>query len=170
MKLERILPFARTLLKTAIEEGDHVIDATLGNGHDTLYLAKLVGETGHVYGFDIQDEAIDQTKLKLEEKAILDRVTLFKSSHEHVETHIPIEKHGTIAAAIFNLGYLPGGDKTIVTKPDSTIAAIEQLLHIMKKEAIIVIVIYHGHEEGQIERDVLLHYVKELDQNRAHVL
>ncbi|MGG3887751.1 class I SAM-dependent methyltransferase [Metabacillus fastidiosus] len=170
MKLERILPFARTLLKTAVEEGDHVVDATLGNGHDTLYLAELVGENGHVYGFDIQEEAIQETKLKLEEKNITDRVTLFQCSHEHIESSIPAANHGTIAAAIFNLGYLPGGNKTIVTKPDSTIAAVSQLLHIMKKEAIIVIVIYHGHEEGQIERDALLQYVTDIDQTTAHVL
>ena len=68
---------------------------------------------------------------------------------------IPFEYHGKITGAIFNLGYLPGGDKTIVTKPETTISAIEQLFTIMAPEGIIVLVIYHGHPEGAVERDML---------------
>jgi len=170
MKLDRILPYARKLLQIAVEKGSIVVDGTVGNGHDTLFLANLVGEDGHVYGFDIQLEAIENTTAKLKEHHVFDRVTLVNQSHSQLMNCIPEPVHGKIAAAIFNLGYLPGGDKQIVTQPDSTISAIEQLLKIMAPEGIIVVVIYHGHEEGAFERDCLLAYVKTIDQQMAHVL
>lgn len=170
MKLERILPFARTLLERAISPGDVVVDATLGNGHDTLYLAKLVGETGHVYGFDIQEEAILATKKRLEEVNLSERITLFHSGHESLKLKIPVEHHGKLTAAIFNLGYLPGGDKSIVTKPETTVSAIGQLLELLAVEGVIILVIYHGHEEGALERDYLLQFVETIDQQKAHVL
>lgn len=170
MKLDGILPFARSLLKKAIKEGDVAIDCTVGNGHDTVYLATLVGSTGKVIGFDIQETAIQQTTERLHANNLLERVALFKQGHEHMNKVIDQKYVGKIGGAIFNLGYLPGSDKTIVTKPKTTIAAIEQLLDIMATEGVIVLVIYHGHEEGAIERDILLQYVKKLDQQHVHVL
>lgn len=170
MKLKQILPFARSLLETAVIPGDIAVDATLGNGHDTLFLANLVGENGHVYGFDIQEEAVLNSRNRLAEKNLLNRVTFFNKGHEQISKCIPDEHYGKVSAAIFNLGYLPGGDKSIVTKPETTISAIEQLLYMMKPEAIIVLVIYHGHPEGAIERDRLLEFVKSIDQKHAHVL
>jgi 16S rRNA C1402 N4-methylase RsmH len=170
MKLQRILPFAKHLLHTVIEEGDIVVDATIGNGHDTVFLAKLVGSEGHVYGFDIQEDAIINTINRLESEQLDKHVTVVKKGHQHIKSTVPAQLHGTVAGAIFNLGYLPGGDKTIVTVPDTTISAIDQLLDIMKPEGVIVIVIYHGHEEGQIERDELMNYVNMIDPSVAHVL
>lgn len=170
MKLERVLPFSRTLLKNAVKSGDIAVDATIGNGHDTLLLAQLVGEHGKVYGFDIQEEAISHTKERLKEHTLLDRVELFQKGHEDVQTLIPSTYHGKITGAIFNLGYLPGGDKSIVTRPATTISAIKQLIGMLAPEGIIVLVIYHGHEEGALERDELLSFVQELDQQLVHVL
>ncbi|WP_449537324.1 class I SAM-dependent methyltransferase [Ferdinandcohnia sp. Marseille-Q9671] len=170
MKLERILPFSRKLLQLAISEGDFVVDATVGNGHDTLMLAGLVGDNGQVFGYDIQVEAIESTATRLEEHKVKHRVTLFHQSHDQLMSSIPQDAHGKISGAVFNLGYLPGGKKEIVTKPTSTIEAIEQLLTIMKPEGIIVVVVYHGHEEGAVERDRLLEYCSTLDQKKAHVL
>ncbi|MED3549013.1 class I SAM-dependent methyltransferase [Cytobacillus praedii] len=170
MKLDGILPFARKLIDKAVSPGDCVVDATLGNGHDTLFLAHLIGEAGLVYGFDIQEEAVSTTKKRLLEEKLGDRVQLFHKGHEHIFTSIPKSHHGKLKAAIFNLGYLPGGDKTIVTTPGTTISAIEQLLEIMSPEGIIVLVIYHGHQEGALERDALLQFVKQLDQRAAHVM
>ncbi|MBU8879832.1 methyltransferase domain-containing protein [Bacillus sp. FJAT-29790] len=170
MKLERILPFARQLLEKAVSQGDIVVDATMGNGHDTLFFAHLTGQSGMVYGFDIQEEAVLKTQKRLAENGLSDRVTLFHKGHEHILASIPPIHHGKITAAIFNLGYLPGSDKAIVTMPATTISAIEQLLEIMAPEGIIVLVIYHGHEEGAVERDKLLQYVKQLDQKAVHVL
>lgn len=170
MKLERILPFARELLENAVQPGDVVVDATLGKGNDTLFLANLVGDSGHVYGFDIQEEAILATKNRLAEHNVLERAILIHKGHEQMIHSVPSIHHGKITGAIFNLGYLPGSDKSIVTKSHTTIAAIEQLLEIMAPEGIIVLVIYHGHPEGAIERDDLLQFVKNLDQAKAHVL
>ncbi|WP_433743876.1 class I SAM-dependent methyltransferase [Falsibacillus pallidus] len=170
MKLERVLPFARALLQQAVAEGDIAVDATIGNGHDTLFLSQLVGENGRVYGFDVQESAVLATREKLEEHQLVHRVTLFQKGHEHVMNSLPPVHHGRIAGAVFNLGYLPGGDKTIVTRPRTTISAIDQLISMLKPEGIIVLVIYHGHREGAVERDYLLRYVKDLDQNDVHVL
>lgn len=170
MKLQRILPFTKSILNSCIAEGDFVVDATIGNGHDTLFLAELVGESGRVFGFDIQESAIKETTTRLNQHELMQRVTLFHQGHEHITACIPDEVHGQISAAIFNLGYLPGGEKEIVTKPNSTIHAIQQLLDIMKSEAVIIIVIYQGHKEGQIEKESLLDYVTTLDQKRALVI
>lgn len=170
MKLEGILPFARTLLKKAVQSGDSVVDATIGNGHDTLFLAELVGESGHVFGFDIQEDAIEQTKNRLSQQGFTENTSLFHRGHEHILTNIPTSIHGKITGAIFNLGYLPGGDKSVVTTAKTTIMAIEQLLEIMAKEGLIVLVIYHGHLEGAVERDELLPFVQQLDQKKVHVL
>lgn len=170
MKLDRILPFAKNLLSKAVKSGEIVVDATLGNGHDTVFLAELVGETGRVYGFDVQKEAIAATTSRLAEKRLIERATLFHDGHEKLADLIPEQHHGKVTGAIFNLGYLPGSDKSIVTKPETTIAAIGQLLSIMAPEGIIVLVIYHGHEAGAVERDSLLQFCRELDQQMAHVM
>jgi len=170
MKLDRVLPFSKKIMEKAVTEGDIVIDATVGNGHDTVFLAEIVGPTGHVFGYDIQENAVSNTKQKLLNKQLLERVTLFQTSHSNIIQTIPERYHGSIAGAMFNLGYLPGGNKDIVTKPHSTIEAIRQILSILKSEGVIVLVIYHGHEEGKIERDTILEFVKQLDQNKAHVL
>lgn len=170
MKLIRILPFAKQLIQSAVEKGDTVIDATIGNGHDTVFLAELVGEKGHVFGFDIQEDAINKTAERLMKAELKERVTLHQLGHQHLRSTIPDNLHGSISGAIFNLGYLPGGDTTIVTIPDTTISAIEQLLEIIKPEGIIVIVIYHGHKEGQVERDNLMKFVQAINPSIAHVL
>jgi 16S rRNA C1402 N4-methylase RsmH len=168
MKLERILPFARILLEKTVGPGEIAVDATVGNGHDTVFLANLVGEYGHVYGFDIQSAAIKKTTQHLEEKGFSGRVTLFETGHEHVTECLPAGSN--IAGAIFNLGYLPGGNKEIVTIPSSTISALEQILSMLKVEGILVLVIYHGHPEGAIERDHLMQFVEQIDQMEAYVL
>lgn len=170
MKLHRILPFARLLLENAVQPGDIVVDGTMGNGFDTAFLARIIGENGHVYAFDIQSEAIQNTTVRLATEQLLDRCTLFHAGHEQLNSLIPVHETRKMTGAIFNLGYLPGGDKSITTHGSTTISAIEQLLHLMAPEGIIVLVIYHGHPEGEAERDELLEYVKNIPQDKAHVL
>ena len=169
MKLQSILTFAHSLLKKAIQDGDIAIDATVGNGHDTVFLCNLVGERGHVYGFDIQKEAISRTTERLQVEETPNRATLFDIGHEQLIHQIPTHDFPKIKGAIFNLGYLPKGDKSIVTKGNTTISAVEQLLSIMPKEAVIILVVYHGHPEGKLERDQLMDYVTTIDQKQAHV-
>jgi len=165
MKLLRVLPFAKYLLSETVEVGETVVDATAGNGNDTLFLAEHVGENGHVYAFDIQQAALDSTAERLGE--LNERVSLILDSHDNVENYVD----GRIGGAVFNLGYLPNSeDLTIVTKPDTTIKAIHTLLGMLKKGGIIAVSVYDGHEGGSEERDALLAYVKSLHQADIHVI
>ncbi|MBD0408331.1 class I SAM-dependent methyltransferase [Bacillus sp. 1021] len=169
MTLMHILPFSKELLKSAAQEGDITVDATMGNGHDTYFLAGLVGETGHVHAFDIQADALAKTKERLG-AAFSPRVTLHHKSHDQIKASLPKEAHGHVACAVFNLGYLPGGDKSITTNGRSTISAIEQLLELLKENGLIVLVVYHGHPEGKTEKNALLKYCENLDQEKVRVL
>lgn len=166
MKLKRILPFAKELLASVIEPGDTVVDATAGNGHDTLFLANLVGESGNVFAFDVQKEAIEATAAKLEQSNANKQVTLIHDGHENISTYVQNE----VSAAIFNLGYLPGSNHEVVTRGESTIRAIESLLNSLKVGGLIVLVVYHGHGGGKEEKDALLTFVQQLPQSYAHVL
>jgi 16S rRNA C1402 N4-methylase RsmH len=170
MKVEGVLPFARTLLRTCCGQGDIVIDATCGNGNDTLFLSRLVGENGHVFAFDIQKLAIENSKQRLADNNADQNVTFIHASHDEIMERLRSTVFEKAAGAIFNLGYLPGSDKSITTTGSSTIRAIEQLLQLLKPEGIIVLVIYHGHEEGKSEKELVMDYVKNLDQKQAHVL
>ncbi|MGG1575496.1 class I SAM-dependent methyltransferase [Fictibacillus sp. NRS-1165] len=170
MRIQGILPFARTLLESAASKGSAVIDATCGNGHDTLFLSRLVGSEGTVFGFDIQEEAIVNTRKRLLEQKAEDNVTLFHTGHHQMKMHIPGSFYGKIDAAVFNLGYLPGGDKEIVTKGESTIQALNQLFDLLAPGGMAVLVIYHGHPEGKTEKEAVMEYVRSLDQQKAHVL
>ncbi|MBU9713765.1 tRNA (mnm(5)s(2)U34)-methyltransferase [Evansella tamaricis] len=170
MNLTGILPFARMLLERCVPKGGVVIDGTAGNGHDTVFLAKLVGECGTVYSFDIQKDAIDATTNRIHEHGYMNRVKVIHDGHENVEKHLQTEHHFLINGAIFNLGYLPGSDKTIITTPETTISSIEQILPHLKPGGIIVLVVYHGHPAGAVERDELLPFVRSLAQEKYHVL
>lgn len=170
MKLAGILPFARELLQKSISEGGIAVDATAGKGNDTAFLAKLVGEFGVVYSFDVQAQAIEATKTLLQENHLEKQVNLIHDGHENLLSHLSSSHYENIDGAIFNLGYLPGSDKSIATSATTTIDAIEQLLKHLKKEGIIVLVIYHGHEEGKREKDHLLPFVKSIPQESFHVM
>ena len=166
MKLQRVLQYAQHLLATSVTNGDTVIDATAGNGHDTLFLANLVGDQGHVFAFDVQQQAIEATSKRLNEANVRHRATLILDGHENILNYISTP----VAAAIFNLGYLPGSNHEIITKPNTTIQAIESILSLLKVEGIIVLVIYHGHDGGKMERDEVINYVSNLPQKYFHVL
>ncbi|MFS0766125.1 class I SAM-dependent methyltransferase [Peribacillus phoenicis] len=170
MKLDRILPFARILLEKAVHPGDITIDCTMGNSFDTVFLAGLTGENGHVYSFDIQKEAIQTTAAKLKAENLQECCTLIHDGHQHLSKYIGKEHSGKVTGAIFNLGYLPGGDKSIITQADTTISAIEQLFELLAPEGIIILVIYHGHPGGSAERDALMDYVQNFPQQKAHIL
>ncbi|MFN2747537.1 MULTISPECIES: tRNA (mnm(5)s(2)U34)-methyltransferase [Bacillus] len=169
MTLKNILPYSKELLKSAAGEGDIVIDATMGNGHDTYFLAELVGESGHVYAFDIQESALEKTAERLGQ-TYGKRVTLFQKSHDELISALPSEAFGRVAAAVFNLGYLPGGDKSVTTKSESTISSIRQLLEVLQEGGLIVLVVYHGHPEGKREKSDLLDFCASIDQDAARVL
>lgn len=130
--LKGILNYAHYLLEEAIQSGENVIDATCGNGNDTLFLSRLVGENGHVYAFDIQDQAIANTR-KVLINHNCSNVSLIHDSHEKILDYFPRDNKKEIAGAIFNLGYLPRSDKTVITTPDSTVTAVDAILNRLKK-------------------------------------
>ena len=163
--LTRVLPFSKQLLHLAITAGDTVIDATVGNGHDTLFLAECVGDLGHVFGFDVQEAAINKTQTKLNESAIKN-VSLILDGHQNVLNYVDHE----ISAAIFNLGYLPGSDQTITTQGTTTWKAVLDILQLLKKNGLIILVVYHGHEEGKIERHFIEEHINSLDSKATQVL
>lgn len=163
MTLMRVLPFTKFLLEQAVTKGDRVIDATAGNGHDTLFLAQLTGELGKVYAFDIQQNAVLATRGRVKD---YNNVEVILDSHTKITEYVTEQ----IAAAVFNLGYLPKGDHSIITKPDTTIAAISQCLDLLKPNGVIVIVIYSGHEGGSEERDAVVEFVTQLPQTKYDVM
>lgn len=163
--IKRILDFSHHLLTESVQKGETVIDATCGNGFDTLFLSDLVGKAGKVLAFDIQKQAIQNTK-KLLDKNSSTNVSLFHDSHASMDHYL----QGKIGGAIFNLGYLPGSDKSIITKGKSTIAALATVLHALKKDRLAVLVVYYGHAGGNQEKDALLTYVTKLDQRNFSVL
>ena len=167
MILKRMLPFSKELLERACQKGDIVIDATMGNGHDTLYLADLVGKEGQVFAFDVQEEALKQTSKRLGEQ--YPYVHLIHDGHEKLANPLPTDVYGHISGAVFNLGYLPGGDKTVTTHAHTTIEAIKQLIDWLKPGGLIVLVIYHGHPEGK-KKKVLLDYCRSLHHEEVQVL
>ncbi|MFD1020568.1 class I SAM-dependent methyltransferase [Thalassobacillus hwangdonensis] len=169
MGFMKILEYSHQLLAEVIKRGDVVVDGTCGNGHDTLFLSELVGPSGVVYGFDIQEEAIENTKEKLN-NASFSNVQLFHDSHAKADTLITEDHALRMKGAIFNLGYLPGSDKSIVTTPDSTLTALQSLLYMLQSGGRIVLVVYHGHEGGTEEKDALLEMVENLDQKHYDVL
>lgn len=166
--LKTALRFSHELLEEVIELGDTVVDATMGNGNDTLFLAKLVGETGLVYGFDVQEQALENTTERLEKENSFSQAKLLLQGHETIEiTLLPDEK---VKAAVFNLGYLPKGDKSVVTNELTTIRALEALLLRLEKSGRIVLVIYDGHDEGKIEKEEILNFVSKIEQEKFSVL
>ena len=153
--MKKPLEMAHDFLAQVITKDDVVVDATMGNGHDTLFLAKLAKQ---VYAFDIQEKALEKTSQRLQE-AGLTNVELLLQGHETVDQFVT-----EVKAAIFNLGYLPSADKNIITKPQTTIEALEKLCRKLIKGGRIAIMIYYGHEGGDIERDAVMDFVSQLPQ------
>ena len=162
--LKRVLPQAKALAEVIIQEGDAVVDATCGNGHDTKFLAGLVGAEGKVYSFDIQAEAIENARTLCSGH---DNIEFILDSHGDVDRYTGDR---ALKAAMFNLGYLPKGDKSITTTPDSTILAIQKLFDRLVDGGRIIIVVYHGHPGGKVERDVLMEQLSQWSQKEAQVL
>lgn len=153
--MKRPLEMAHDFLAQVITKEDIVVDATMGNGYDTLFLANLAKQ---VYAFDIQEQALEKTSQRLQE-AGLTNVELILQGHETVDQFVK-----EVKAAIFNLGYLPSADKNIITKPQTTIEALDKLCQMLVKSGRIAIMIYYGHEGGDIERDAVMDFISQLPQ------
>lgn len=156
---ESILNKTKQLILNNIKNNDLVVDATIGNGHDTLFLSKLVTK-GFIFGFDIQKSAINNTKNLLDCNNI-NNYQLFLENHQNI-ANVLDEYKNKISLIVFNLGYLPGGDKMITTNHKSTIKAIKGSLSLLNNKGIILINVYPGHDEGFKEHQALEKYLKEL--------
>lgn len=151
----RPLQMAHAFLAEVVTKEDTVVDATMGNGHDTLFLAKLAKQ---VYAFDIQEQAVEKTRQRLAE-AGLDNVQLILAGHEMLDQYTD-----HFNAAIFNLGYLPSADKSVITRPDTTLEALKKVCRGLEKGGRAAIMIYYGHEGGEVEKDAVLDFVSQLPQ------
>ena len=147
------------IISRTVKPGDHVIDATCGNGGDTLFLAGLAGREGRVYSFDIQQEALDRTSDKLRKEGLYDMVELIHDSHEHMDDYVKVK----VRCVMFNLGYLPGGDHSIGTKGESTIAAVRKAMKLLMVNGIITIVVYYGGDSGFDEKEEVLEFINTID-------
>lgn len=170
MKAKQILKNVHTItdsiIVSQIEANSIIVDATAGNGNDTLKLARLIGTEGKIYAFDIQKSAIEKTReLLLNEGLYGNNVELIEDSHSNVDLHVK----ENIDFAIMNLGYLPGGDKSIFTKSESTISFIEQASEMLNPRGLILIVFYIGFIDGADEARAVTEYLTTLDQKRFNV-
>ena len=165
MAMVDLLDMHKYFILQHLREGDIAVDYTMGNGHDTEFLSKTVGESGHVYAFDIQPSALESTKKNLTAAGCAENYTLICASHHRVKEFVD----KPVKAGMFNLGYLPGSDKKITTMRDTTLAAIEAAIELMDKDAIILIAVYPGHAEGDIEGQLVGERLSKLDRKKYTV-
>ena len=146
-----------------IKEGDVAVDFTMGNGNDTLFLSQAVGNSGRVYAFDIQEEALASTRAHLEANGAPENYTLICASHHLVKDYVK----EPIKAGMFNLGYLPrSGKKAVTTLRETTMPAVEAAIEMLLPDGVLIVAIYPGHEEGALEGEMLREYFSTLSRFR----
>ncbi|MES2475217.1 MAG: class I SAM-dependent methyltransferase [Verrucomicrobiota bacterium] len=139
---------AQDILRPLISPGDTVIDATAGNGHDTVFLADCVGACGHVFAFDVQPSALRSAAACVDGAGFAQRVTFVHGSHAGMAQHADA---GSVAVVMFNLGYLPGDDHALTTEADETLEALNAAAGLLKSGGILSVICYPGHPAGAVE-------------------
>jgi hypothetical protein len=163
MGFPSIISQAQLLIRDSLHEGDTAVDATVGNGVDTLFLARTVGPRGKVFAFDIQAAAIASAKQRFEREQADDAIVEWVlRSHAEMGEVVPAQLQGRIGAIMFNLGYLPGGDPQIITRPESTLCALEASLPLLRPKGILALVVYPGHLGGQQEAAAVEEWARKL--------
>lgn len=163
----QITSWCKRMLRDHVQEGAFCIDATMGNGNDTQYLCELAGENGRVLAFDIQKAALKKTEERLKGQLPYCNYELILDSHSHLMNYAAPE---SVDCIVFNLGYLPSGDHSIATKPETTLSAINQSLELLKRGGLLSICIYSGGDTGFEEKDAVLSYLKGLDAKQYLVM
>jgi SAM-dependent methyltransferase len=143
---------AHRLLEGVVSDGALAIDATAGNGHDTLFLARLVGPSGRVLAFDVQAAAIESARTLLEREGVAERVVPYQESHALLADRA---EAGSVDVVMFNLGYLPGADRTVITETAGTLAALEAAAHVLRPGGWLCVTCYPGHAGGGDEADAV---------------
>lgn len=167
MKQSQITHWCHEIIRSQAQKGGVYVDATMGNGNDTVFLCELAGEAGEVFAFDIQKQALEATQNLLEEHRIETKYHLILDGHENMDKYIP---EGKAEVICFNFGYLPGGDHEIATKPSTSILAIEKGLAILKSGGMMCLCVYSGGDTGFEEKDCILNYLKELAPKKYTVI
>jgi predicted methyltransferase len=163
MGFPSVLTQAQRLAAEALRPGDTAVDATVGNGVDTLFLARAVGPRGRVFAFDIQREALESARRRFAAEGADDAAVVWlMRNHAEMREAIPAALHGRLGAAMFNLGYLPGGDPAVVTRPDSTVAALEAAAELLRPRGVLTVVVYPGHPGGEEEAEAVVRWAHEL--------
>lgn len=151
--------WARVFICPALGQCSRAVDATSGNGHDTLFLAQNVGPGGHVYALDVQEEALEKTRSRILSAGLAHRVSLLLRGHQELDRLLgePVD------AVMFNLGYLPGSDRSVTTRPDTTREGIKASLKILKPGGRLSVVVYTGHPGSREEAGVVAGLLGTLD-------
>ena len=167
MRKYQITEWCLRFIRDHVKEGDICIDATAGNGNDTLELCQLVGESGKVIAFDIQETAIANTKKRLLDNGVEDRAEVYMESHTNMGKYA---EENSVSCIVFNFGYLPGGDHNLATRKESSIEAIHGGLRLLRKGGLMSLCIYSGGDSGFEERDAILEELKTLDGKKYLVI
>ena len=157
-----LLALQKQFILNHLREGDTAVDFTMGNGHDTEFLSRTVGESGHVFAFDVQEAALASTAERLEKGDCPRNYTLILDSHHRVREYVKTP----IRAGMFNLGYLPGGDKSVTTMRETTMPAIEAAIDLLDHGGVLLIAVYPGHAEGEAEGKLVLDYLSTHDRHQ----
>ena len=160
-RIPRLTEQAQTLVRDVVRPGETAIDATAGNGHDTCFLAEAVGHDGRVFGFDVQNDALHRTSARTANVGYAN-VTLLQRSHAEMKAALPEVDHGSVAAVMFNLGYLPGGDHAVTTRTESSLTAISTALSLVRAGGIVTVLAYPGHAGGDDEAGNVQNLIDEL--------
>lgn len=161
-----LLDMQKYFILSHLKEGDTAVDFTMGNGNDTLFLSRTVGEGGRVYAFDIQEDALTSTRAHLEAEGAPKNYTLINDSHHKVLDYVK----EPIKAGMFNLGYLPrSGRRTLTTMCETTLPAVKAAMSLLAPDGILMVAVYPGHEEGTREGEMLTEYFGTLDRRRVSV-
>jgi len=146
--------WAQELLGEVLYDGAVAVDATMGGGGDAQFLCERVGERGRVFAFDVQQDALVRTRARLEAAGLVERATLILAGHERVAEFVkePVD------AAVFNLGWLPGGDKAVTTRVETTLEALDACLGLLRPRGLLTVCAYPGHAEGEAEQRAILRW------------
>ena len=158
MQMLNAVNIAHKLIHHCVIQANHLVDATAGNGNDTIYFMQNSPDTAKIYAFDVQKEALQHTDQKLQSMNKGEKVKLILDSHANMDKYISDE----IDAAIFNLGYLPGGNHEITTTAESTLQAVQVSIRLLRVGGVIAITAYPGHENGSREYRSLIDFLTKL--------
>ena len=161
------LGVSHRFIQRHLPRGGFAIDATAGNGGDTLLLCETVGKEGRVLAMDIQPQAVENTQKLLAEKGWQENAQVVLDSHANLLQYTQPESADCV---VFNFGWLPGGSHEIFTQKESSLEAIRQGLECLKPGGIMSLCVYYGRNNGYEERDAILDYVRGLDHRRYTVM